>query len=115
VDQLERSSVTAAKGATRRRRSSGSSNIPRAAADWLQGLVPKTPWAVRAFPGYVLLVSDWWPAWAAENPRAVPPAGYEWLTDPNDARHRIRPLVLVNARSCGRRMSAAATSPPPAR
>lgn len=113
VDQLERSSVTAAKCTTRRRRTSGSS-IPRPVAAWLAGLAPR-PFDVLAFPGYALLPFDWWPTWAAENPRAVPPAGYAWLADPTDSRHRIYPPVLRSARNCGRRMSAAATSPPPAR
>lgn len=83
--------MTAAKATTRRRRTGSGASVPREAAAWFAGELPAhaIPWRVRAFPGYVL-VSDWWLAWQAEHPRATPPAGSEWLADPDHPRHHRR-------------------------
>lgn len=81
----------------RRRRTAGVLQLPSAIVAWFAGeprppqLAP-VPLAARGFPGHVLL-PDWWAAWQAERPSAVPPAGFEWLIDPGDLRNQ-RPAWL---------------------
>jgi len=52
------------------------------------------PWNCLLWPGCALIF-DWWAAWKAENPRAVPPAGAEWLDDPTGPK--APPAWLVEA------------------
>lgn len=94
--------MTAAKSTSRRRRTAGASTVPKAVADWFAGQLPKRPMRSMAFPGWALL-PEWWAEWAAEHPGTAPPIGSEWLTDPTDRRHRIRPDILATARSCAHR------------
>ncbi len=81
--------------------------LSREVADWFAGLPrpPRhspVPMRAMAFPGYALL-PEWWLAWSAEHPGAAPPVGREWLADPTDSRHRIRPEILETAQRCYRR------------
>lgn len=79
--------MTERKGITRRRRTTAAaSNVPWKVADWFEGNAERRPWASMIFPGCVLL-PEWWAAWATGHEGACPPAGAEWLTDPQDPRH----------------------------
>jgi hypothetical protein len=84
--------VTERKTMTRRRRTSGAVAIPKTVASWFAG-EPRAPgaapipWDACAFPGY-MLIGAWWRAWSEANPGHEPPAGHEWVADPDDARHR---------------------------
>ncbi|MBG6082709.1 hypothetical protein [Rubrivivax gelatinosus] len=79
--------MTQAKS-TQRRRRKGSGSIPAAIAEWFSGA------AVERRPLLFTLPHSWqiaelWAQWAPEHPGARPPAGYEWLADPNDRRHCV--------------------------
>lgn len=91
--------MTERKTVLRRRRTTAG-NVPKVIADWFAGTyVAKrsdgAPLAAVAHPGIVLL-GDWWEAWQASNPRAVPPAGFEWLSDPEKrAAKRVGPAYAT--------------------
>ena len=93
--------MTAAKSTMRRRRSS-TDGPPKSVADWFGGVFTGTradgvPWLVLAHPGSALL-PDWWASWKADHSKAKPPAGFQWLEDPQHPRHRIYSHSLAAAR-----------------
>lgn len=77
---------------SRRRRTSGAAHVPGAVALWFAG-EPRlsgqssVPMLALVVPGCALL-PGWWRAWAEAHPSETPPAGYEWLADPDDSRQR---------------------------
>ena len=93
--------MTVAKSTMRRRRTSMLS-MPKAVAAWFAGEFNGTradgvPWLVLAHPGSALL-PDWWASWKADHSKARPPAGFQWLEDPEHPRHRIYSHALAAAR-----------------
>lgn len=83
--------MTAAKSTARRRRQSAS-RVPRELAEWFGGKV----FARR--PLFFSLPRNWqvaeqWAHWIVDSPGTAPPAGWEWLADPNDSRHQIPPFM----------------------
>ena len=94
--------MTAAKSTLRRRRTT-TNNIPRALAEWFAGNREpgpgrsSVPWCALIVPDYALLPERWL-AWSAENPGVPPPAGYEWLNDP-DAPEQPSPTVVARAQA----------------
>lgn len=91
--------MTAAKSASRGRRRTSASSVPRELAAWFGG----EPVARR--PLLFKLPHDWqvaecWRAWSADNPGAPPPAGWRWLADPDDPRHRRPPFVHQAVARC---------------
>lgn len=101
--------MTERRAALRRRRTTGVGNIPSEVLSWFRGEPRKPgaapiPWRAASFPGYALL-PGWWDAFAAENPRAKPPAAAEWLADPSSP-HRYVPAWLL-AQAQGLRGAAA--------
>jgi hypothetical protein len=97
--------MTAAKATLRRRRSTAG-GVPRDVVAWFNGEPRRpeqssVPWAVLAFPGWVLL-PGWWRSFKSENPKAKPPARYEWLDDDADSRNHPSPLAMRYARAGAR-------------
>lgn len=95
--------MTAPRSTLRQRRRSTADNLPRALADWFEG-VPRgpdqssVPWLALIYPDYVLLPERWL-IWKAAHPGAHPPVGYEWLDDPTSPRHSPE-WLLIDARKC---------------
>ena len=73
--------MTEPKSGMRRRRSSGTVVIPRAVLKWFRGEAPDAGWSMRLWPGPVL-VYERWAHFAAMNPGATPPTGFEWIAGP---------------------------------
>lgn len=87
--------MTAPKSTTRRRRSGSSASVPPTLARWFGGEVfARRPMFFAMSYGWQ--VAEQWRAWVVDHPGAVPPAGWEWLADPADHRHR-RPAHLRTA------------------
>lgn len=84
--------MTAAKSTTRRRRISAGS-VPTAMAEWFSGSPVLRRPMLFAKP-HAWQVAELWRAWATQHRGATPPAGWEWLADPHDRRHR-RPAWLA--------------------
>jgi len=99
--------MTAPKNALRQRRHSTAEDLPRQLAAWFEGQSrtedqSKVPWSALVFPDYVLL-PERWEIWKAAHPDAKPPAGYEWLNDPNSEGYRQPDWLLEQARRCANR------------
>ena len=81
--------MTDPRGTRRRRRSRGADDVPRDLREWFAGeprADTSTPWLALIFPDYVVL-PERWRAWKAEHPEGKPPAGWEWLDDPEAPEH----------------------------
>lgn len=96
--------MTEAKSTRRRRRTTAATQIPTVLAEWFAGnRVPtrrtsETPWLAMIYPHGDLL-SMRWEAWKEAHPTASPPAGYEWLEDPDSLRHPS-PMRVARALAC---------------
>ena len=80
-----------------RRKKATAGTLPPTLVEWFSGERVKVPWVALAFPGGLLL-PERWRAWAAANPGARPPPGWQWLADPTHPRHRAYPPALASAR-----------------
>lgn len=82
--------MTARKAAYRPRRGTAGGGIPRDLVDWFEGKPNANghpvPWSALLAPWHALL-GVYWRTWAADHPSAAPPAGWEWIADPNSPRH----------------------------
>jgi hypothetical protein len=63
--------------------------------------LPSQPWSALIYPDYVLL-PERWVMWKEAHPDAKPPAGYEWIADPNSSQHPPA-WLLAEARRCANR------------
>ena len=79
--------MTEPKGVRRRRRDSlQADDIPSSLAQWFAGELPEPPLIeALAYPSSALLHTRW-TIWKATHPHAMPPAGFEWLTEPAPER-----------------------------
>ena len=94
--------MTQAKAMTRKRRTAGISQIPKALAAWFAGEArpansSPVPWSALAYPDYLLL-PDRWAAWKAANPCARPPAGWEDRCEPKTGPKGHELELLLQAR-----------------
>lgn len=88
--------MTVAKSTTRGRRRTSASSVPRDMAAWFGGQhFDRRPLFFRL--PHPWQIAELWRAWSADNPGARPPAGWEWLADPNDRQHQ-RPAFMLAAK-----------------
>src|SRR5437763_1430699 len=90
-----------------RRTTSAAGHIPRVIAEWFGGDRPPTahprhPW-IAVIPPHSALLPEYWLDWCAENPGAAPPAGFEWLGDPDSPRQHVPAWMAATARQMLRR------------
>lgn len=64
-----------ARNTTRRRRNSGTTQIPKSIAEWFAGERRFTFYAYTA--PYQFVLREYWQAWLQDHPGAVPPHGLE--------------------------------------
>ena len=82
--------------------------LPAQLVAWFSGERTTVPMVFAlAFPHGPLL-PERWRAWVAEHPGATPPAGYEWLSDPEHPRQKFYGPELASARGLARKSAATA-------
>lgn len=75
----------------RRKRRPAAADVPAELAEWFAGVPTRRRPLLFKLPHY-WQVAEQWRTWLQDNPTARPPAGWEWMADTSDPRHRRPPF-----------------------